>query len=156
MTFQILALEPAEFSTLFALSDAELTARRARRVTATSNPGFPCRVSLVDAEVGDTLILAWHTHQPASSPYHASHAVYIREGAAMAQPEPDELPEVLTRRPISLRAFNSDGDMVAADLADGEAALRAGLDQLLGLPEVADVHLHNAKPGCYAARAVRA
>ena len=156
MAFQIHALTPDDFKPLFQLSDAELQSQRARRVTATSSPGFPCRVSLEDAAMGETLILAWCTHHDADTPYRASHAVYVREGAVQARPAPDEIPAVLTRRPISVRAFNAGGDMVHADLAEGEDQLRTVIEALLDDAHVAELHLHNAKPGCYAARATRA
>jgi len=35
----------------------EIGARGARRVIADSTPGYPCRVSLADAAVGDELLL---------------------------------------------------------------------------------------------------
>ena len=153
--FQILPLPYAPFADLFELDDAGLAARRARRVVADAFPGYPCRVSLDDAQPGETLILVHHTHQPTETPYRASHAVYVREGAAAASPAPGAVPPMLLRRPISLRAFDAAGMMRAADLAEGEAVGPAIRD-LFADPAVAEVHLHNAKPGCYAARAVRA
>lgn len=153
--FQILPLPYAPFAHLFALTDDDLAARRARRVVADGFPGFPCRVSLEDAQPGETLVLVHHTHQSAESPYHASHAVYVRAGANEACPAPGEVPPVLLRRPISLRAFDAAGMMRAADLAEGEAVGPA-IECLLAISEAAEVHLHNAKPGCYAARVVRA
>ena len=78
MRFQITALEAERFAPFFAMSDRELADHLAVRVTATSRPGFPCRVSLADAEVGDELILVNHEHQPDASPYQAAHAVYVR------------------------------------------------------------------------------
>ena len=54
--FVLRGLDPAPFAPLFALDDDALEACDARRVVATSKPGFPCRVSLVDAEPGEALI----------------------------------------------------------------------------------------------------
>jgi Protein of unknown function (DUF1203) len=71
-SFQITALPKAQFEHLFSLSDNESAALRARRVTATTKPGFPCRVSLADAEVGEEVILVNYEHQSADSPYRAS------------------------------------------------------------------------------------
>ena len=71
-SFEIVGLPAAAFAPLFSLSDAELSRMHARRVLATANPGFPCRVSLSDAEIGDELLLLPYTHQPADSPYRAS------------------------------------------------------------------------------------
>ena len=75
MTFQIRALDHHRFAKLFALSDSELAANMAVRQIATTKPGFPCRVSLADAEVGEELILVNYEHQPSASPYRAAHAV---------------------------------------------------------------------------------
>ena len=155
MNFQITALAPERFEDLFSLSDAELAERLAVRMTATSKPGFPCRVSLADAEVGEELILVNHQHLPAASPYRASHAIFVRKGARQARPGVNEAPEQLRSRALSLRAFDALGMIVGADLTDGEN-LGPALDQLLADPAAAYVHIHFAKHGCYAARADRA
>lgn len=155
MSFQIHALPMETFAPLFSLDDEKLATRRARRVTATTFPGFPCRVSLQDAAVGEQLVLVNYTHLDSASPYRASHAVFVREHARQAQPEVGEVPDVLKRRPLSLRAYDSDWQMVAAELASGDDVADA-LKELLKIEAVGQIHLHNAKPGCYAARAVRA
>ena len=72
MSFRISALPTARFKPLFALSDEELAARGARRRIVDKCPGFPCRVSLVDAQVGEVVLLTNYEHQSASSPYRAS------------------------------------------------------------------------------------
>ncbi|KPF68432.1 hypothetical protein IP88_11805 [alpha proteobacterium AAP81b] len=155
MTFQITALDPAPYAPLFALSDDELRARGARRVVADASPGFPCRASLADAEPGETLILVNHQHLDGVTPYAAAHAVFFREGAAMAEPAPGEVPLVLRRRLLSVRAFNADKMMIDAEVLDGQD-LAAHLDALFARPEIAFVHVHNARPGCFAAAAGRA
>ena len=43
--FQIHALQAAQFTPLFGLSDDELAAQRACRITVDAKPGYPCRVS---------------------------------------------------------------------------------------------------------------
>src|SRR3546814_6946529 len=57
MTYAITGLSPEPFAPLFEMSDAELAARGARRVTADADRGFPCRISLEDARAGEELIL---------------------------------------------------------------------------------------------------
>ena len=155
MPFQIHALPAQAFAPLFALSDPELAERKARRMTVTAHPGTPCRVSLDDAKAGETVILVNHAHLVADSPYDASHAIFVRQGAAQAHPAPGEVPDVLKTRLISLRAFDAGGMMVAADVQEG-AALPAALETMFGDPEVQQIHLHYAKPGCFAASATRA
>lgn len=151
MTFRISALPMAPFAPLFALDDGALAARRARRVVADKTPGFPCRVSLVDAAPGEPLILTHWEHQPANTPFRASHAIYVREAASEAEPALGEVPELLRLRTLSLRGFDSEGMIVAADLVDGPA-LEPALEAVLAKLRVAYVHLHYAKLGCYAAR----
>ena len=153
MSFQISALEAERFTHLFDMSDEELAEQLAVRVTATSS-GYPCRVSLTDAEAGDELILINHQHQPSASPYRATHAIYVRKGAEQAHPAVDETPELLRSRTLSLRAFDDQGMIVCADLVEG-VNLAPALDTLLADPAAAYVHIHYAKPGCYAARADR-
>ena len=60
--FRIHALPAARFAPLFALSDDELAARDIRRVVADQAASFPCRVSLLDAEPGERLLLLPHEH----------------------------------------------------------------------------------------------
>lgn len=153
MTFQIEALPADDFAPLFELSDEALSGRSMRRMTATASPGFPCRVSLEDAAIGEELILLPYEHLPHATPYRASHAIFVRKGAAQARPRPGEVPPVLLRRPISLRAFDAHHMMIAADLAEGEGVSGA-LGRLIDQHRPAYVHLHNAKPGCYAAKAI--
>lgn len=155
MAFRITALDPVSFSPLFALSKAELAARGARRVVADASPGLPCRVSLADADPGETLMLVNYRHLGGNTPYAASHAIYVRAGAAQAHPAPGEVPEVLRRRLLSVRAYGADSLMADADVMPGET-LAPALAALFARPEIAFVHIHNARPGCFAAAAIRA
>jgi hypothetical protein len=138
------------FSPLFALDDAALAARGVRRVTVNAKPGYPCRVTLDDAEVGETVLLMNHEHQPADTPFRASHAIYVRETAREAW-HGDDVPPALARRLLSVRAFDAEGMMTDADVVDGQD-LTVVAERLLADPAVAYLHAHYAKPGCYAAR----
>ena len=62
--FRLVGLAPEPFAPLFDLTDEQLVARGIRRVVADKKPGFPCRISLVDAEVGEELLLLPYRHQP--------------------------------------------------------------------------------------------
>lgn len=155
MTFQIQPLSRSLFSHLFSISDAELASCRALRQTVTHKPGFPCRVSLEDAEIGEEVLLVHFEHQPADTPFRASHAVYVRANAAEARLSPGEVPAMLRSRTLSLRAFDASGMMVGAELAEG-GLLEGAVEKLLANPAVACLHLHFAKPGCYAALVERA
>jgi hypothetical protein len=154
MTFQIKPLKRARFQALFAQTTEELAAQSILRVTADSPHAFPCRVSLQDAEPGETLLLLNYEHQPALTPYRATHAIYVREHAEEAHPAPGEIPEVLRRRTLSVRGFTETGILQLADLTEG-TDLATALQTMFANPDIAYVHIHNAKPGCYAARADR-
>jgi len=155
MSFRITGLDPAPFRHLFGLPDEDLGKRNVKRYVADRKPGYPDRIELRDAEPGETLLLLNYLHQPAETPYKASHAIFVREGAVTAYDGVDETPECLRLRPISLRAFDSSGMMVEADLASGRE-VDAAIERLLENPAASYIHAHYALPGCYAARIDRA
>jgi len=153
MNFTVSGLSPEPFVPLYGLSDGELAKRRARRVVVDGS-GFPERIEMRDAEVGETLLLVNFEHQSADTPFRSSHAVYVREGATESRSF-DGLPEVLRRRLLSLRGFSSEGMLVEADVVDGSEAGPL-IERLLSDPAVAYIHAHSARPGCYLARIDRA
>ena len=155
MSFVVSALPAEPFAPLFALSDEDLAARGAMRRTVDSKPGFPCRVTLEDAEPGETVLLLNYEHQPADTPFRASHAIYVREGGPEAELAEDEVPQLFRHRIMSLRAFSEAGMMLAAEVAPG-AELEPAVERLLAKPDVAYLHAHYAGMGCYAARIDRA
>ncbi|MDR6627952.1 DUF1203 domain-containing protein [Caulobacter segnis] len=154
MSYTVTSLPAEPFAPLFQMDDEALAARGARRMIADAPLGFPCRVSLDDARPGETLILVNYEHQPAPTPFRASHAIFVREGVEPVSTV-DEIPPALKRRLLSLRAFDASGMMRAADMAEGAAA-GALIERLFEDPEIAYLHAHYAKWGCYAARIDRA
>lgn len=154
MTFRLSALPFAPFAPLFAMTDRALSERLARRVVADASPGFPCRVSLRDAQPGETLVLAQWRHQDAATPFRASHAIYVRADAVEATPAPGEVPALFRTRTLSLRGFDAAGELRVASLVEG-TSLEDGVTRVLAERQVAYAHVHFAAPGCYAARADR-
>lgn len=155
MTYRIEALPVEPFAPLFDLSDVELTTLGARRWTATASGLAPCRVSLKDAEAGERLVLVHHAHlTDPSSPYRASGPIFVREAAERAEPEPDTVPDMLSRRPLSIRVYDHRNMMIQGEVIAG-ADLDAALRRWFATPEVETVHVHFAPRGCYLARAVR-
>jgi hypothetical protein len=154
MPFRYTGLDAEPFRNLFALSDAELAARGIHRVTADTKPGFPCRVSLEDAAPGETLLLLPFEHQPTASPYRSSGPIFVRENASAGY-NSTTLPPVFATRLLSVRAYDQAGTMVDADITGGGEA-ETLFARMLARDEVAYLHVHNAKPGCYAARVDRA
>jgi hypothetical protein len=149
-----LPLEP--FRPLFGLSDEALAERGVVRYAVDANPGFPCRVTLEDAQPGETVLLLNYEHQPADTPYRSRHAIFVSEQARETRRAVDEIPGALrVRKALSLRAFDEAGMMLDAEIAAG-ADLEPVVERLLAVPGVADLHAHNAGRGCYAARIDRA
>lgn len=151
MSFVIRGLSPEEFRPLFGLSDDALAARGARRVTAHAKPGFPCRVTLEDAEPGETLLLLNHESHSAPTPYRSSYAIFVRESARTAGLFVDKLPPVIERRPIALRIFDSAGMLIGADLGFNREETRGKIDAAFADPKTSYIHAHNAMHGCFAA-----
>lgn len=153
--FQFVALPAERFAPLFAQSDAELHAAGIRRMTVDEKPGFPCRVSLTDAEVGETVLLLPFTHHDANSPYRASGPIFVRRGVKSATPAPGDIPAMFLSRKLSVRGYDANAMMVAAKVVEG-SELAATIRKLFGRDEVSYVHVHNAGPGCYNCTVVRA
>lgn len=155
MSFRICGLAATEFQHLYGLDDERLAALGVKRMRVDAHPGYPDRIELRDVAFGETVLLLNHTHQPADTPYRASHAIFVREGATEAAVATDEVPDALRYRTISLRAFDADHMMVDADLVEGRD-LGERIESFFGNPAVSYLQAHYAKRGCYAARVERA
>ena len=154
MTYRIRGLDPAPFRPLYGLPDEELAERGVVRMTVTQRPSFPCRVTLVDREVGEQMLLLNHVSHDVEGPYRASHAIFVTEGISGAAEFVDEVPPVFATRVLSLRGFDNRGMMSEAVLTQaGEAD--EGIRALLSNPAVATIHAHNATRGCFAAKIER-
>ena len=155
MNFQISSLPVAQFATLFGLPDNELGKRGVVRRIADHRSGYPCRVSLRDANVGEPVLLLNYEHLPVDGPYRSRHAIYVREYALEAKPAVNEIPEVLRSRLLSVRGFDEAGMMVDADVVEG-IRLTPMISHYFDDRRIKFLHIHNAKPGCFAARVDRA
>jgi len=154
MSFRVAGLDPSLFADLHGLSDAELAARGMQRVRVERKPDAPCRISLDDAEVGETVLLLNYDHQAADTPYRQQGPIFVRETGARFEAE-NLIPPALARRTLSLRGFDADHMMIEADLVDGAEAAQL-VERFFANADVAYIHAHYAKRGCYAARFDRA
>jgi len=152
--FRIVGLSEAQFEPLFSLDDDELAQKGARRLVVDAKPGFPCRVSLQDAEIGERVILVPFVHHDVESPYRASGPIFVRETAKQIELAPDEIPEVVAGRVMSVRAYNDKGMMVNAAVTAGKE-LKSQVEKFLGDAKISYLHLHNAGAGCYSCRVER-
>lgn len=155
VSFRFLALPFEGFSRYFSWSDAELQAIHARRVVVDQTPGFPCRVSLVDAAIGETVLLLPFTHHDVPSPYRASGPIFVRRGGRTASPGVNEVPAMFRHRLLSLRAYDAGALLVGAEVVEGRD-LEGAIQRLFADRGVTYLHVHNARPGCFNCRVVRA
>ena len=68
LNFQINALPAGAFAQFLALTGSELADIPACRQSATAKPGTPCRVSMADAEIGETVTLLHYAYQLGKGP----------------------------------------------------------------------------------------
>ncbi|MBI3438352.1 MAG: DUF1203 domain-containing protein [Proteobacteria bacterium] len=154
MSFRTTGLDPNLFVDLHALSDGELAARGMQRMRVERKPDAPCRISLDDAEIGETVVLLSYDHQPADTPYRQQGPIFVRHAETRFDAV-NVIPPALARRPLSLRGFDADHMMIEADIVDGAEAA-ALVERFFSNARVAYIHAHYAKRGCYAARFDRA
>lgn len=152
--FQLSGLDHRPFQPLFALNDAALAERGARRCRVDEAPGYPCRISLEDAPLGEDVLLLSYPHQAADSPYRSSGPIYVRAGVTQAVLSPGRVPPYVSRRLISLRAYDRRDMMLGAEVHEGDE-VAAALEALFADPGVAYAHLHNARQGCFSCLASR-
>ena len=155
MAFRISGLSAEPFRHLYGLSDAELARRGVKRYVVDERVGYPDRIEMRDASPGETVLLINHVSQAADTPYRASHAIFVREGADVTYDRVDEVPDVMRLRLMSLRAFDKDGMMLDADVVEGRE-IETVIERFFANPKVDYIHAHNAKRGCYSGRIDRA
>lgn len=154
MAYRISGLPRDAFAGLFALDSAELAACGARRVIADADRGFPCRISLKDAQRGESLVLLNFASHDVANPYRTAYAIYVREQARQPEPWIDCLPPALSHRVLSLRGFDAEGMLLDASLA-AAGEVQEGILGLFDNSRIACIHAHNAARGCFAARIER-
>ena len=155
MSFIISGLPFETFQPLFGLSEAELGERGIVRRQVGDGDRAPCRITLEDARPGQSVLLLNYEHQAAASPYRSAYAIYVNESATQTRRLKDELPRVFLGRPLALRAFDAEGFLIDAELTDYEQ-VRVAIARQFANAAAAYLHVHNAVPGCYAARVDRA
>ncbi len=153
--FQIKALPISTVRPLLTLSDEELLPFNARWLLAEAKPGFPCRVSLVDAEVGERVLALSYAHLNTHSPYRACGPIFVRQNASAAAPEVNEIPEILRSRLLSVRAYDARDMMLGAEIVEGHD-LAAAIWGCFADAKSKYLHIHNAKPGCFNCAVYRA
>src|SRR5688572_4320773 len=121
-------------------------AREVPPVEADEHPGFPCRICLRDAAVGERVRLFGYAPFEKDGPYRTSGPIFVH-----AEPceryAGGEVPEMLRVRLLSLRAYDAEERMVTADVTEG-TGLEAAAARLFADARVTAVHVHLARAGC--------
>lgn len=151
MSFVVTGLPVEPFAALFGQDEAALSAVGAIRYTADSKPGFPCRITLEDAEPGETVLLLNHEHLAVDTPYRSRHAIFIRESAVAPARVENALPPALAGRLLAVRAYDAAGMMIDAEVIEGADAAPL-IERFFENPAATYLHAHNARRGCFAAR----
>lgn len=118
------------------------------RVRVDKPHAYPCRRCLQDAEVGETMLLLSYDPFVGASPYSGPGPIYVHDRDC-ATFDGDDIPDQLTRRLLSVRAYDERHMLVDADVIEGTELQDAAQRLLTG---ASYLHVHNARPGCFAAR----
>ena len=151
--FKITALDNT-FNHLFGLDEDTLAEMGAIKMVVDSKPGFPCRVSLKDAEIGEEVILLPYKHHNTPSPYQASGPLFVRKNAYKAELKINEIPKMLRHRLLSIRAYDRNGKMLNAKTTKGEV-IEDTIQDLFSIDTIEYLHVHNSSPGCYNCMVIR-
>jgi hypothetical protein len=154
MSYRITGLDPAPFRDLHFLPDTALEERGVRRVRIEAQQIAPCRISLDDAEIGESVLLLNYDHQPARTPYRQQGPIFVRETEQRFD-RVDVIPPSMARRTLSLRGFDGEDMMIEANLVEGAKASDL-IARIFADANVAYIHAHYARRGCFAALIERA
>jgi len=146
--FLIRGLPIDSFHDLMLKNNEELKLLDAAWITVDTEPGYPCRVSLSDAKVGERVLAVCFSHHNVNSPYKASGPIFVREKASIVKLGINEIPKMLRYRLLSIRAYSSQKLMIGAGVVQGKE-LEAAIDSQFQNSEVEYIHIHNASPGCF-------
>lgn len=153
--FKIKSLNHEEFLGFFDLTNHELEKIGAIKMTVDKFPGFPCRISLEDAEIGEEVLLLPYKHHKTNSPYQSSGPIFIRKRANTPIFENNEIPTIFNHRLLSLRSYDENGIMKQAIVIEG-SSLKEEIIRTFENEKIDYIHIHNAKPGCFACLVERA
>jgi len=147
INFKISAIDNT-YNSLFKRTTEELAKKNMVKMRVNSNPGFPCRVSLEDALIGEEVLLLPFEYHKTTSPYKASGPVFIRKNAVKANLAVNEIPTMLFKRQQTLRVYDTNGMMIAAKSSRTDD-IRKEIETLFMNPKASYIQVHNTNPGCY-------
>lgn len=146
--FKFIALDHLEFDYLNDFSEQDLSKQDIIKMTVDKYPGFPCRITLEDAEVGEEVFLFNYNYHSTESPYKATGPIFIRKNKTTKDYQVNVVPKMFLHRLLSLRAYDENGMMRWADVFEGNI-LKDKIEETFNNENVVYLHIHNAKPGCF-------
>ncbi len=155
MGYMIKALDDMAFTQFYGLSDDALAEFGILSYISDNITGYPCRVSLTNAAPGERLLLLNYEHLPVDSPYRASHAIFVKDGAKTSRVPANQVPDMLSNYLLSVRSYDHNDMMVDADVVEG-VVVEEMIMKMLSDDAVKYIHLHTARRGCFMAEVLRA
>jgi Protein of unknown function (DUF1203) len=116
-------------------------------VTADLPSEYPCRHCLRWAQPGERIILFPFAAIAPGRPYSESGPIFVHANPCERYAATHDFPSEF-RKGRGLRAYNSQLDIIAAEVANGEGP-EAVIERFLQIPETAFVHVRSATHGCY-------
>lgn len=116
-------------------------------ITADSPNGYPCRHCLRWAQPGERMILFPFAAIAPGRPYSESGPIFVHAEPCDRYAAADEFPSAFRTGRV-IRAYNSQQEIIAAEVANGEGP-EPVIERFLQKPETAFVHVRSASRGCY-------
>lgn len=154
--FQCVAIDPA-VAERFRRTGLDDRGLPVKRMVATPEGGFPCRVCLRLARPGEEVLLGSYDLPKPQGTYWTPSPVFVHAEPCTPYDGRDELAETVTANGlVSVRAYDRDG-MCLYDLGQVSAGADAGppLARALADPRTDFVNIHTARPGCLLCRVER-
>ena len=122
---------------------------------ADSPRGYPCRVCLEDAQMGEELLLFSYSPFEHPAPYRNVGPIFVHAHSCTPYRREGVVPELMRGRLLALRSYDASDHMVECDLVEG-AALESMVSRFFTNADAAYIHAHNARAGCFMCRIERA
>jgi hypothetical protein len=116
-------------------------------VTADSPRGYPCRHCLRWAQPGERMMLFPFASVPPGHPYSESGPIFVHADPCERYRATDEYPADFREGRV-VRAYNSQHNMIAAEVANGVGP-EALIERFLQMPETSFIHIRSVSRGCY-------
>jgi hypothetical protein len=116
-------------------------------VTADVPRAYPCRHCLKWAEPGERMVLFPFASIPAGHPYSEIGPIFVHVAPCERYRAVEKYPAEF-REGRAVRAYNSQHDMMAAEVANGVGP-EALIERFLQMPETAFIQVRSASRGCY-------